>query len=104
MPVIKYIESGGAVHLVQATVGHSLMEAAVKAGVPGIIAECGGSCACATCHVYVDSEWIQRVGPPGPMEKDMLECTLEPRTNSRLSCQITATAEMDGLVLTIPAS
>lgn len=104
MPRITFVEAGGAVHTIEADVGRSLMETAVQRGVPGIVAECGGSCACATCHVYVAEDWWLRVGEAGAMEQGMLECVPEPQPRSRLSCQVTLTAEMDGLVVHVPAS
>ncbi len=78
------------------------MENAVRNGVPGIEAECGGACACATCHVYVDENWTETVGPPEPMEEDMLDFGYDVRPNSRLSCQIQVSDELDGLVVGVP--
>lgn len=78
------------------------MEAAVQHGVRGIVALCGGACACATCHVYVDAAWLGKLQPREDMEEGMLECAFEPGENSRLSCQIHVTAELDGLVVTVP--
>lgn len=102
MPKITYIEHNGKEHVVEAPVGQTVMEAAVKHAVPGIDADCGGACACATCHVYVDEEWTDLVGPPEPMEEDMLDFAWEPQTNSRLSCQIVVRDELDGLVVRVP--
>jgi len=82
--------------------GSSVMENAVRNGVPGIEAECGGACACATCHVYVDAAWTEKVGEPEPMEEDMLDFAVDVRANSRLSCQISMTDELDGLVVRVP--
>lgn len=82
--------------------GSTVMENAVRNSVPGIDAECGGACACATCHVYVDEEWAEKVGPPAPMEEDMLDFAFEVRPTSRLSCQIKMKADFDGLVVNIP--
>ena len=78
------------------------MENAVKHSVPGIDAECGGACACATCHVYVDDAWAAAAGKPEAMEEDMLDFAHEPRENSRLSCQIMVTDALDGLVVHVP--
>jgi len=82
--------------------GSSVMENAVRNGVPGIEAECGGACACATCHVYVDAAWTEKVGEPEPMEEDMLDFAVDVRANSRLSCQISMSDELDGLVVRVP--
>lgn len=104
MPSISFVEPDGTVHLVKAEIGASLMEAARLQGVPGIVAECGGACACATCHVYVDPEWIDRTGVANADEAEMLEFALNTRPNSRLSCQIKVTAGLDGLILEVPES
>ena len=82
--------------------GSTVMEAAIKNAVPGIEAECGGACACATCHVYVDDAWAGKVGKPAAMEEDMLDFAFDVREESRLSCQIKVTAELDGLVVKVP--
>ena len=83
--------------------GTSLMEAATRHGVPGIIGECGGSMSCATCHVVVDSAWADRAGGPSPFEEDMLDVAEAPReATSRLSCQIKMRAELDGIVVRVP--
>ena len=82
--------------------GSTVMEAAIKNAVPGIEAECGGACACATCHVYVDEEWTGITGKPQAMEEDMLDFAFDVRPNSRLSCQIKVRDELDGLVVSIP--
>jgi 2Fe-2S ferredoxin len=97
------IGSTGEVHTVEAAVGDTVMAAAVRNGVPGIVAECGGNCSCATCHVYVDQAFATRVGPPGEMEEDLLDMAVaERRATSRLSCQIRVTEDLDGLTLEIP--
>ena len=103
MPKVTFIEPGGKQHAVEAPVGTTVMENAIKNGVPGIVAECGGACSCATCHVHVDEAWKDKVGPPSPMEEDMLDFAFDVRPNSRLSCQIQVTAELDGLVVHTPA-
>jgi 2Fe-2S ferredoxin len=82
--------------------GSTVMENAVRNSVPGIEAECGGACACATCHVYVDDAWIEQAGPPAAMEEDMLDFACDVRPSSRLSCQIKLTAALDGLVVHVP--
>ncbi len=102
MPSVTFIEHNGTVHRVEAAVGASAMEAAVRNQVPGIEAECGGACACATCHVYVEDAWREKVGDPGSMEEDMLDFASDVRPSSRLSCQIKLTADLDGLVLRTP--
>jgi 2Fe-2S ferredoxin len=79
------------------------MEVAVRNGVPGIEAECGGACACATCHVYVDEAWVGKTGHAEPMEEDMLDFAFDVRPNSRLSCQIRVRDELDGLTVRTPA-
>jgi ferredoxin, 2Fe-2S len=102
MPRITFIEPGGLRRVIDAPIGISLMEAAVQNGVQGILALCGGACACATCHVYVDADWFARLEPREEMEEGMLECAWEARDNSRLSCQIQVTADLEGLVVTVP--
>ena len=102
MAKITYITSDGAEHVVEAANGTTVMENAVKNSIPGIEAECGGACACATCHVYVDEAWLDVVGAPDIMEEDMLDFAWEGRPNSRLSCQIKVTDELDGLIVRIP--
>lgn len=82
--------------------GLTLMEAALENNVAGIVAECGGACACATCHVYIDEKWRDRVGEPNAMEDDMLDFAFDRRENSRLSCQIVLDESLDGLVVYIP--
>lgn len=103
MPKITFIESTGTRREVEAENGQTVMEAAIHNGVPGIEAECGGACACATCHVYVDEAWREVVGPPSAMEEDMLDFAYEVRPASRLSCQITVRDELDGLIVTTPS-
>jgi ferredoxin, 2Fe-2S len=102
MPKITFIDSGGNTRIVEAEVGATVMEAALKNGVPEIEAECGGACACATCHVYVDEGWLEKTGGPSPMEEDMLDFGYDVKPNSRLSCQIKITDELDGLVVRTP--
>jgi 2Fe-2S ferredoxin len=102
MPKITYIDANGASHAVDAEIGATVMETAIRNGVPGIEAECGGACACTTCHVYVDDKWREVVGGPSPMEEDMLDFGYDVRPSSRLSCQIKVTDTLDGLVVTVP--
>jgi len=102
MPKINFIDFTGTTRTVDAQAGATVMEAAIHNGIPGIEAECGGACACATCHVYIDEAWRETVGPPSPMEEDMLDFGYEVKPNSRLSCQIKVTAALDGLVVTTP--
>ena len=103
MPKITFVQPGGERQTVEADAGLTVMEAAKKNAVPGIEAECGGACACATCHVYVDPAWQAKVGKPASMEEDMLDFAYDVREASRLSCQIKVTPELDGLVVAIPA-
>jgi ferredoxin, 2Fe-2S len=87
---------------VEAEDGSTVMEAAIRNGIPGILAECGGACACATCHVYVDEAFMPLVGEPAPMEEDMLDFAFDVRPNSRLSCQVRVRENLDGLIVTTP--
>ena len=102
MVKITFIDSTDTPRTVEAEVGATVMETAIKNDVPGIEAECGGACACATCHVYVEEDWRGKVGEPSPMEEDMLDFGYDVRPNSRLSCQIKVRAELDGLVVRTP--
>ncbi|MEQ8312534.1 MAG: 2Fe-2S iron-sulfur cluster-binding protein [Gammaproteobacteria bacterium] len=102
MTKILFIEHDGTEHPVEAKPGSSVMLAAVTNGVPGIDADCGGACSCATCHVYVQEEWLDKLGPVDPMEEAMLSLSTDRKDNSRLSCQIEVTEELDGLVVTTP--
>jgi 2Fe-2S ferredoxin len=102
MPKIVFIEPGGGRREINAPLGLTLMEAARQNGVQGIVAQCGGACMCATCHVYVDPAWAARLGPREEMEEGMLETAWEPRANSRLSCQIQIRADLEGLQVTVP--
>ena len=102
MAKITFIQSDGTSQVVEAEPGLTVMEAAKKALVPGIEAECGGACACATCHVYVDDAWTAKVGKPSEMEEDMLDFAFEVKEQSRLSCQIKVSAALDGLVVRVP--
>jgi 2Fe-2S ferredoxin len=104
MPGVTFIDPNGVSHAVSGEDGMSLMEVAVRHGVDGIEADCGGACACATCHVYVDPEWFAVTGPAGGDEAEMLEFAIDPEPTSRLSCQVRLTAAMDGMVIRVPAS
>jgi ferredoxin, 2Fe-2S len=101
---ITYVEFNGTEHTVNVTPGQSVMEGAVSNNVPGIDAECGGACACATCHVYLDPTWIDKTGERDTMEESMLEFANNVKPNSRLSCQMRVTEELDGLVVRMPES
>ena len=102
MPKIPYIDAEGERYEVDAENGSTVMENAIRNSVPGIEAECGGACACATCHVYVDESFSAIVGEPEPMEEDMLDFAFEVRPSSRLSCQIRVSDDLDGLTVTVP--
>ncbi|HPE47543.1 MAG TPA: 2Fe-2S iron-sulfur cluster-binding protein [Hyphomonas sp.] len=104
MPKITYIDHDGNERTVEAKIGESVMETAVKNSIPGIDADCGGACACATCHVYVDEAFLAKTGEQQEMEKSMLDFAENVQANSRLSCQITVTADLDGLRVTTPES
>jgi 2Fe-2S ferredoxin len=103
MAKITFIQPDGETQVVEAESGVTVMEAAKLHNVPGIEAECGGACACATCHVYVDPAWREKVGAPSDMEEDMLDFAFDVREESRLCCQIKVTPALDGLVLRVPA-
>ena len=103
MAKISFIDASGASRVVNAEIGSTVMETALRNSIPGIEAECGGACACATCHVYVAPEWSEKAGQPSQMEEDMLDFAFEVRTNSRLACQIKVSEALDGLVVTTPA-
>ena len=104
MPKITFVDYQGKTSNIDANVGDSLMEAAVSNDVPGIDADCGGACACATCHVYISEDWMALVGKPEDLEAEMLDVAEEVKENSRLSCQVSVSEEMDGLVVTTPES
>ena len=102
MPKIIYHAFDGTRFEVDAAAGSTVMENAIRNDVPGIEAECGGACACATCHVYVDEAWVEKTGQAAAMEEDMLDFAYEQKPNSRLSCQIKVTDELDGLEVRVP--
>lgn len=104
MAKIVFIEHSGKEHVIEAVAGKSVMESAVENLVPGIIGDCGGACSCATCHCYVDPGWTDKVDPKNETEEMMLDGVMNTETNSRLSCQIKVTSELDGLVVRLPAS
>lgn len=104
MPVVKFIDSNGGEFEADVAVGSTVMQGAVDNMIEGIIAECGGACSCATCHCYIDSNWWDKVGEPGQLEKELLEMAVEPQDNSRLSCQVEITDEMEGMVVRLPPS
>lgn len=99
-----FISHDGQTFEVEGSEGDSLMQVAVENGVPGIDADCGGACACATCHVYVSDEWNDKLESPNALEAGMLDFVTEPRPNSRLSCQITLDESLHGLVVSVPES
>ena len=103
MPKITYIEHSGKSHVVEVPNELSVMEGAVQNNIPGITADCGGACACATCHVYVDEKWINKLPKKENAEEDMLDMANEPNKFSRLTCQITVTEDLDGLVVKMPS-
>ena len=103
MPKITYIDSTGNQKTIDVANGLSVMEGAIQNNVPGIDADCGGGMACATCHVYVKEEWFNKLPKTEDAEQDMIDMAFEPKKNSRLSCQIIVTDELDGLVVTTPS-
>lgn len=103
MAKITYIEHSGKAHTVEVKTGMTVMEGARDNGIPGIEADCGGACACSTCHVYVAEDWVDKLPPKQPMEEDMLEFAYEPDLErSRLTCQLKVSDALDGLVVTMP--
>ena len=103
MPKITFIEHDGTVHTVEAELGSTVMETALKNDIGGIVAECGGGCTCATCLVHVDEKWFPIVGPPSEEENQMLDTAFEVTETSRLSCQIKVTEKLDGLIVRTPS-
>jgi 2Fe-2S ferredoxin len=104
MPRVTFIAADGAIVEAEGEVGQSVMSVAVNAGIEVILAECGGACACGTCHCYVDAAWITRLAPPSDSEAAMIECVIAPRPESRLTCQLKLGESIDGLVLHLPAT
>ena len=103
MPKITYITSDAKVHSIDVENGLTVMEGAVQNDIPGIDADCGGGMACATCHVYVKEEWLNKLQKAEDAEQDMIDMAFEPKKNSRLSCQLIVSEELDGLVVTTPS-
>ena len=103
MPKITYIESSGKRKTIEGQKGLSVMEGAIQNNIPGIDADCGGGMACATCHVYGKEEWFNKLNKAEDSEQDMIDMAFEPKKNSRLSCQIIVTEELDGLIVTTPS-
>lgn len=104
MPQITFINADGTKTEVDAKIGDSIMRAALDNGVAGLSAECGGCLSCATCHAYVGEDWVDRIAPPSEEEQVMIECAIDVRPTSRLSCQVQVAEDMDGMVVEIPAS
>ena len=102
MPKITYIEHSGKTHTIDVANGLSVMEGAVQNDIPGIDADCGGGMACATCHIYVKEDWFNKIPQKTDGEEDMLDQAHEPKSNSRLSCQIVVSDELNGLVVNLP--
>ena len=102
MPKITYIESTGNQRTIDVQKGLTVMEGAIQNKIPGIDADCGGGMACATCHVYVKEEWVNKLPPKSEGEDDMLDQAFEPKTNSRLSCQIQVSDDLNGLEVNLP--
>ena len=103
MPKITYIENSGKSQTIEVTNGLTVMEGAVQNDIPGIDADCGGGMACATCHVYVTEEWFNKLPKKEDGEEDMLDMAFEPKKNSRLSCQLIVSDELDGLTVNTPS-
>ena len=103
MSKVTYIEKDGKSHTIDIQNGLTVMEGAIQNNIPGIDADCGGSMACATCHVYVKEDWLNKLPKKEDGEEDMLDMAFEPKKNSRLSCQLTVTDELDGLIVNIPS-
>jgi len=99
MPRITYFDPAGGRHDLNVDLGSTVMEGAIDNNVPGVVAECGGACACATCHVYVEDSWLAMLAPVSEMEDAMLDSALSRQPNSRLSCQIEVADEIDGLIV-----
>ena len=104
MPIVNFIDQEDNQYNVEGNVGTTIMEIALANNVPGIDADCGGACACATCHVYVENDWLEKLSPQDDMEASMLEFAEEVQPNSRLSCQIQLSDELDGITLKLPVS
>ena len=103
MAKITYITSDNQTHTVEVQNGLTVMEGAVQNDIPGIDADCGGGMACATCHVYVKEDWLNKLNKSEDAEQDMIDMAFEPKKNSRLSCQLTVSDQLDGLIVNIPS-
>jgi len=103
MPKITYIEHNGKTHNIEVPNELSVMEGALQNNIPGIEADCGGACACATCHIYVDEKWFNKLPNKSESEQDMLDMAIEPNKFSRLGCQITVNDDLDGMVVKMPS-
>ena len=103
MPKITYIEHNGKTHNIEVPNELSVMEGAIQNNIPGIDADCGGACACATCHIYVDEKWFNKLSNKSEAEQDMLDMAIEPNKFSRLGCQITVNDDLDGMVVKMPS-
>jgi 2Fe-2S ferredoxin len=104
MPKITFIQADGTSSEVEALSGDSIMETAIDNDIRGIVAECGGACSCATCHVYVDDAWLSKLPDPDALEDGMLDCVIDRLPNSRLSCQIRVSDDIDGISVRVPES
>jgi ferredoxin, 2Fe-2S len=102
--LVRFIDPDGREHAIEGQAGESAMQCATRALIPGIIGECGGAMACATCHAYVAEPWSSALPPPGTQESDMIEGCIDARPESRLTCQIKLSPELDGITFTVPAS
>lgn len=102
MPTITFVDAKGLRTTVQAEAGESLMKTALSHDIKGIDADCGGQCACGTCHVYIESPWLDGLPAPSDMERDLVSFTIEPRESSRLACQVVLDAALDGLIVHLP--
>ena len=103
MVKLTFVDSASRARTVEAEDGSTVMETAIRNSIPEILAECGGACACATCHVYVDDAWLEKTGKATPMEEDMLDFAFDVKPSSRLCCQIKMRADLDGLIVHTPA-
>ena len=104
MPVITFIDHNGNAREAEASVGSNLMQVALANGIDGILGECGGVCSCATCHCFLEASDYQRLAPPSDMEKEMLDCVVDPSPTSRQGCQVLIQEDMDGMTVRLPAS
>jgi 2Fe-2S ferredoxin len=104
VPKITYIESTGITTTGDVAIGESLMQGALQHGVRGILAECGGSCACGTCRVHIDDAWKEKAGAASAIEEDIMDGVMDPHPNKRLSCQVTVTELLDGMIVRLPKS